>query len=78
MAQQQAIRDQYIEWLRRSSGRHDSQPHDGQIIHAWDVARQAARLLGHKYDVTRVRAFGSLVHPGSDVDLAAEGLSHHD
>lgn len=83
MSQQQATRDQHIEWLRRSSVRPDSQANDDQIAHAWDVARQAARLLRQKYDVTRVRVFGSVVHtsrfhPDSDVDLAVEGLSTPD
>lgn len=80
MSQQQATRDQHIEWLRRSPARRDSQTVDDQLAHAWEVARQVAQLLREKYAVTRVRAFGSLVHPrrfhtDSDIDLAVEGLS---
>lgn len=46
---------------------------------AWEVARQAARLLRETFGATRVVAFGSLVHgawfnPDSDIDLAVEGV----
>jgi predicted nucleotidyltransferase len=46
---------------------------------AWDLARQAARLLRERYAAQRVVAFGSLVHEGrftahSDVDLAVWGI----
>jgi len=46
---------------------------------AWEVARQAARLLRERYAAPRVVAFGSLVHEGrftrhSDVDLAVWGI----
>ncbi len=47
---------------------------------AWRLAQQAAALLRANFDVRRVVAFGSLVHPDrftrwSDVDLAAWGLT---
>jgi len=50
---------------------------------AWELARQAARLLREQFHTTRVVVFGSLVHPGcftpwSDVDLAAWGIHPHD
>ena len=67
----------YIRWLRQSaSGSTFSQE---SYEHAWKVAREAARLLRERHGVDRVRVFGSLVHegrfhPGSDVDLAVEGL----
>ena len=43
---------------------------------AWELARQAARLLREQFGASRVVAFGSLAHeawfgPRSDVDLAA-------
>lgn len=46
---------------------------------AWQVARQAARLLKEEYGATQVFVFGSLAHgawfhPRSDVDLAAAGI----
>lgn len=46
---------------------------------AWDVARQAARLLYETYGATKVVAFGSLAHGvwfgmRSDIDLAVEGI----
>lgn len=72
----------YIRWLRqRVAGptTKDEELH----AQAWDVARAAARLLRDRYQVRRVRAFGSLVHPDrfhsdSDVDLAVEGLGAED
>lgn len=44
------------------------------------MARQAAEILRERYDATRIRVFGCLVHPdrlhaGSDVDLAVEDVS---
>jgi predicted nucleotidyltransferase len=47
--------------------------------YGWQIARQAANWLREKYGVTRVRVFGSLLHPPefdsrSDIDLAVEGL----
>lgn len=53
---------------------------DERREHAWQLARQAARLLKDEYAVQRVAVFGSLVQPGrftpwSDVDLAAWGLT---
>jgi len=46
---------------------------------AWDLARQAARLLSECFAAKRVVAFGSLAHRDcfhglSDVDLAAWGV----
>ena len=46
---------------------------------AWDVARQAARVLVDEHGATRVMLFGSLAHgrwyaTTSDIDLAAWGL----
>lgn len=83
MSQQQVIRDQHIDWLRRSTEQRESQPRADQLAHAWEVARQAARLLRERYGVRRARVFGSLVHPArfhpdSDVDLAVEGLETTD
>lgn len=53
---------------------------DERHAHAWDVARQAARLLRDAFGATRVVVFGSLLerslfHERSDVDLAAWGIS---
>jgi len=50
---------------------------------AWVYARRAADLLREQFGVTRVVAFGSLVHPGcftrwSDIDLAAWGIAPED
>jgi uncharacterized protein len=46
---------------------------------AWDVARQAARVLRNEFGAARVAVFGSLVnknlfHARSDVDLAVWGM----
>ncbi len=51
-----------------------------RILQAWEVARQAARLLRDQYHATRVVVFGSLAreasfHEWSDIDLAVWGLS---
>ncbi len=50
---------------------------------AWELARQAARLLKAQFGATRVVVFGSLVHEGcftswSDVDIAAWGIAPED
>lgn len=50
---------------------------------AWALAREAAALLRDRFQVQRVVAFGSLVHPGcftewSDVDIAAWGIDPRD
>lgn len=71
----------YIQWLRRAAS--NSVVDEESYEHAWEVAKEAAQLLRDRYGVTRVRAFGSLVHkerlhPGSDVDLAVEGLKPAD
>ena len=67
----------YIRWLRQNTNHYviDHEYHE----RAWETARKAAQLLKGCYGVERVRAFGSLVHegrfhPGSDIDLAVEGL----
>ncbi|MFQ5595518.1 MAG: nucleotidyltransferase family protein [Anaerolineae bacterium] len=82
MSQQSVVRKQHIEWLRRSSARRRPLP-EARLARAWQVARQAAQLLRERYGVSRVRVFGSLLHPnyfhaGSDVDLAVEGLTVRD
>ncbi len=46
---------------------------------AWELAKQAARLLSESFGAKRVVAFGSLAHQDcfhewSDVDLAAWGI----
>lgn len=48
--------------------------------HAWQLAREAAKLLKDEYDAERVVVFGSLTQADrfsarSDVDLAAWGLT---
>jgi predicted nucleotidyltransferase len=53
--------------------------HEERRQHGWEIARRAADRLRQKYGVTRVRVFGSLLHPSdfdsrSDIDLAVEGL----
>ena len=50
---------------------------------AWNLARQAARLLEDHFNAKRVVLFGSLAHedrlnPWSDVDIAAWGLQPED
>ena len=71
----------YAQWLRQSVSH--SVVEEEFYEYAWKVAKEAAQLLKGRYGVTRVRAFGSLVHkerlhPGSDVDLAVEGLKLDD
>jgi uncharacterized protein len=66
----------------------DRQAHDEQEMltrrqAAWTSARLAARHLKTKLGARRVIAFGSLAHgawfhPGSDIDLAVEGISADD
>ena len=48
---------------------------------AWDVAREAARILIEEFGATRVVVYGSVAHgqwfrQHSDIDLAAEGIPH--
>ena len=50
---------------------------------AWELARQAARLLEERFGAERVVLFGSLTHEGrfnrwSDVDIAAWGIRPED
>ena len=63
--------------LAREEARREQAEQRRQV--AWDVARQAARLLRESFGATRVVVFGSLAHgawfhPRSDIDLAAEGI----
>jgi len=49
-------------------------------LRAWQVARQAAKILKTEFGVEQVMVFGSLVHPAlfhekSDVDLVVWGLN---
>ena len=49
-------------------------------LHAWRVARKAAKILKTEFGAEKVMVFGSLVHPAlfherSDVDLAVWGLT---
>jgi predicted nucleotidyltransferase len=72
----------YIRWLRQTVARPTTKD-DELHAQAWKVARAAAQLLRDRYQVSRVRAFGSLVHPerfhpDSDVDVAVEGLRAED
>lgn len=74
-----AVRDVHIEWLRRAAAGRRPVPEE-QVARGWQLAHRAARLLRKRYNVTRIRVFGSLLHPsqfhaGSDVDLAVEGLA---
>lgn len=85
MPQPQATREPYIEWLRRSVVQRSSlsELSEARLAHAWQVARRAAQLLKERYDVSRVRVFGSLLHQrrfhdSSDIDLAVEGLAVSD
>lgn len=74
--------EQHIQWLRQAA----AAPRpilSERIDRAWGVVHRAAQLLRQRYGVTRVRVFGSLLHPSqfhaeSDVDLAVEGLAVDD
>ena len=75
----------YILWLRQNTNHCTNHSPASQELyeHAWEAARKAAELLKDRYGVNRVRVFGSLVqegrfHPGSDIDLAVEGLKPAD
>ncbi len=78
MRQKSGTQEQHIEWLRHAAVM--SQPlFEERRQYGWEIARQAANRLREKYGVTRVRVFGSLLHPShfdsrSDIDLAVEGL----
>lgn len=66
---------------RRAEQRREERVH--RRDRAWDVAREAARILKEEYQVGRVLVFGSLVrdrrfHERSDVDLAVWGLKIED
>jgi predicted nucleotidyltransferase len=82
IAQPQTTREQHIEWLRRSAA--SERPLlEERLAHAWRTAHQAAHRLRERYRVSRVRVFGSLLHPNqfqarSDINLAVEGLAVHD
>ena len=80
MAQKLTAQKSYIEWLRRAALKNPPSAFHQQRLHAWGVARRAAEILRAKYGATRVRVFGSILHPerfhaGSDVDLAVEGVT---
>jgi uncharacterized protein len=80
MAQTSSVKKSYVEWLRRAVSKPPRGALQQERIYAWDLARRAAEILHSKYGATRVRAFGSILHPerfhaGSDVDLAVEGVS---
>jgi predicted nucleotidyltransferase len=75
----------YIRWLRQNKNYRANRSAASQELYqrAWEAARKAAKLLKDRYGVDRVRVFGSLVqerrfHPGSDIDLAVEGLKPAD
>lgn len=80
MPQEQVVQKQYVSWLRRAPLKDPSSVLAPKRLHAWDVARRAARILREKYGATRIRVFGSILHPerfhaGSDIDLAVEGVT---
>jgi predicted nucleotidyltransferase len=82
MSQQPTLRKQHIEWLRRSSTKPRSSD-EKRLARAWEIARAASQLLKEKYQVSRVRIFGSAIqsyqfHQDSDIDLAVEGLAISD
>ena len=67
----------YIRWLRNNTSRCATSPE--LYERAWEAAREAAHILKGRFGADRVRVFGSLVHEemlhsGSDIDLAVEGL----
>lgn len=75
---QMELHEQHVEWILQAASRPCVVPIE-QFEHAWQVAREAAHMLKERFGATRVRAFGSLLHPDrfdgtSDVDLAVEGL----
>jgi predicted nucleotidyltransferase len=75
------MQETYVRWLRQAASRPNN--NDEIYKHAWEVARKAAQLLKERFGVKRVRVFGSLTHksrfyPGSDIDLAVEGLKPDD
>jgi uncharacterized protein len=72
--QMERYRKAAVERLER-----DQQAAKPRRVTAMAVAKQAARVLKDRYGATRVVLFGSLAHgawfnPGSDIDLAAEGI----
>jgi predicted nucleotidyltransferase len=49
---------------------------------AWEIARQAAKILKEEFGASRVVLFGSLLHPElfhlrSDIDLAVWDIQHY-
>lgn len=78
MSQEKKTTQQHhIEWLRQLATQHRSS--EKRLAYAWEIARKAAQLLRERYGISRVRVFGSLLHPAyfhskSDIDLAVEGL----
>jgi uncharacterized protein len=80
MAQTSSVKQSYVEWLRQAASKAPTAEFHQKRSYAWDVARRAADILRTRYGATRVRAFGSILHPerfhaSSDVDLAVEGVT---
>ncbi len=80
MPQEMIVQKRYVSWLRRASSKDPSSMVASKRLLAWDVARRAARILRERYGATRIRVFGSILHPerfhaGSDIDLAVEGVT---
>ena len=67
---------------RRAARKRESEQKQAMLLRresAWDVARQAAKLLKEQFGAVRVVAFGSLAHGAwfnarSDVDLVDTGI----
>lgn len=73
--------DLTAEELRTYDPRPRASLHDSaRWAQAWDLAREAGRILKESFGATRVAVFGSLAHrecfhARSDVDLAAWGIA---
>ncbi len=70
----------YLPYARALTARRRNDPQlAARRERAWAVAREIADFLRDKYQPTRIRLFGSLLHPElfhaqSDIDLAVEGI----
>ncbi len=70
----------YLPYARALTARRRTDPKlAARRERAWAVAREIADFLRATYQPTRIRVFGSLLHPElfhalSDIDLAVEGI----
>jgi len=70
-----------VQYRLAARARHEQEQEQLERLreHAWQMAREATKLLKRKFGAERVVVFGSLTHrecftPWSDLDIAAWGI----